>query len=144
MKIREKCKGSAPILRKRTTTCLEPQSAIPPKLTQLGNNRLQLVQISLVLSLVLDLLLDTLQDPDSGRVIVDLSGCPQGSLDDRGGGDEIVSETVVQASLELKDVLDVGEEGLVTLVEGFVGFGLVSVGAARVESDGCGRRRKSS
>lgn len=144
MRIREKCKGSAPILRKRKTTCLEPQFVTPPTLTQLGNNRLQLVQISLVLSLVLDLLLDTLQDPDSGRVIVDLSGRPQGSLDDRGRGDEIVSETVVQASLELKDVLDVGKEGLVTLVEGFVGFGLVGVGTARVEPDGCGRRRKSS
>jgi hypothetical protein len=41
--------------------------------------------------------------------------------------------------LELKDVLDVGEEGLVTLVEGFVGFGLMGVSTARVESDGCER-----
>lgn len=107
-----------------------------PELTQLGNNRLELFQISLVLSLVLHLFLDALQDPDGRGVVVHLSRRLQRALDDSRGGDEIVGETVVQPSLELEDVLDVGEEGLVPLVKGFVGFGLVSVGTARVESDG--------
>jgi len=105
-------------------------------LTQLGNDRLQLVEVSLVLSLVLYLFLDALQDPDGRGIIVHLSRRLQGRLDHARRGDEIVGETVVQTSLEFKDVFDVGEKGLVALVEGFVGFGLVGVSAARVESDG--------
>ena len=117
---------------------LADQSNPQRKLTQLGDGRLQLIQVRLVLSLVLDLFLDTLQNPHRRRVIIHLSGSLQSSLDHIGGRDQIVSETVVETSLEFKDVFDVGEEGLVSLVEGFVGFGFVSVGSARVESDGYG------
>lgn len=89
-------------------------------LTELLDNRLQFIQVCLVLQLVLNLLLDTLQNPDSGRVVVDLSGCSQSGLDDFSSGHQIVRETVVESSLEFKDVFDLGEEGLVSGVEGLV------------------------
>lgn len=90
------------------------------RLTEFLDNRLQFVQVCLVLQLVLNLLLDTLQDPHGGRVVVDLSRCSQGGLDDLSSGHQIVGETVVESSLEFKDVFDLGEEGLVSGVEGLV------------------------
>lgn len=104
-------------------------------LTELLDHRLQLVQVCLVLQLVLHLLLDALQNPHGGRVVVDLSGCSQSSLDDLGSGDQIVRETVVESSLELEDVLDLVEKGLVSGVEGLVRFVLVIVRSGAV-SDG--------
>lgn len=87
------------------------------RLTKLLNDGLELSEVSLVLALVLDLLLDTLKDADGGGVVVDLAGCAEGSLDDVGRGDEVVGEAVVEAALELEEVTDLREEGLVALVE---------------------------
>lgn len=91
-----------------------------PELTKLLNNRLQFIQVRLVLQFVLHLFLDTLQNPDSGSVVVDLSGCSQSSFNDFGCGYQIVRETVVETSLEFESVLNLGEEGLVSRVEGFI------------------------
>lgn len=49
--------------------------------------RLQLVEVLLVLVLVLDLGLDTLEDAHGCRVVVNSPGGLQGGLDDGGGGD---------------------------------------------------------
>lgn len=68
--------------------------------------------------LVLDLLADTLEDADGGRVVVDTSGCAEGSLDDGWGGNEIVGEAVVESSLDLEKVFSVLEELDVAFVEG--------------------------
>jgi hypothetical protein len=92
--------------------------------------RFQLIEVSLVLPLVLDLLADTLEDANGGGIVVDLAGGAECGVDDLGGGDEVVGEAVVEASLELEEVRDRVEEGVVTLVEGLEGLGLVGVGAA--------------
>jgi hypothetical protein len=113
----------------------QPYRGFAITLTELLNHRLQLIQVGLVLQLVLHLLLDTFQNPHGGRVVVNLSGCSQSGLDDLGSGHQIVCETVVESSLELEDVLDLGKEGLVSGVEGLVRFVLVVV-RARAVSDG--------
>jgi hypothetical protein len=41
----------------------------------------------------------TLKDPHGGGEVVDASGSAQSGDDDRGGGDEIVGEAVVQVTL---------------------------------------------
>ena len=41
----------------------------------------------------------TLKDTDGGRVVVDPAGGLEGSGEDLNGGDEIVSEAVVQVTL---------------------------------------------
>lgn len=41
----------------------------------------------------------TLKDADGGGKVVDPSGGLEGSGDDRGGGDEIIGEGVVQVAL---------------------------------------------
>lgn len=51
----------------------------------------------------------TLEDTDGSREVVDTAGSLQGSDDDGRRGDEIVGEGVVEVALELKDVLDVIE-----------------------------------
>lgn len=107
------------------------------QLTQLLPQRRRLIQISLVLLLVLNLLLQTLEDPHGGAIIVDPPGSLEGLLDDLLGGDEVVGETVVEASLEFEEVLDGGEEGCVTLVEGVVGFFFVSSGGVLSETGDC-------
>jgi hypothetical protein len=77
---------------------------IATTLTQLLNDRLQLIQISLVLSLVLDLLLDTLQDPHGRSVVVDFTGRTQSGSDDFRSGDKIVCKAVVESTLEFEKV----------------------------------------
>lgn len=52
--------------------------------TELLTNTLELLQVCLILLLVLDFLADAFEDSDRGRVVVDTSGCTEGSLDDRG------------------------------------------------------------
>lgn len=97
------------------------------KPTQLLNRPLQLVQVRLVLSLVLDLFFDTLQDTHSGGVVVDLTGTSERGVNDLGGRDEIVCKAIVQASLQLEEVVARGEKILVAGVECLEGFGLVCV-----------------
>jgi hypothetical protein len=64
------------------------------------------LEILLVLPCVLDLLLEPFKDADGGRVVVDPPGGLERRLDDVQRGDEIVGEAVVQAALELKEVVD--------------------------------------
>jgi hypothetical protein len=104
-------------------------------LTKILNNRLQFIQVRLVLSNILDLFLDTLQDPNSGSVIVNLSSALQSFRDDLSSWDEIVGETVVESSLEFKEVRTVLEECSVSVIECLERFGLVSMSTGtRVES----------
>jgi hypothetical protein len=60
----------------------------------------------LVLVLVLDLGLDALEDTDGSREVVNTAGSLQGGAEDLNGGNEIVSEAVVQVALELEDILN--------------------------------------
>ena len=66
---------------------------------------------------VLDLLLDALEDADGGGVVVDAAGRANGGLDDGGGGDEVVGETVIETTLNLKEILGGVEEVDVALRE---------------------------
>lgn len=88
------------------------------KRTQLLPNRLQLIQIRLILRLVLHLLLNPLEDPDRRRVVVHPPSCAERGLADRGGRDEIMSEAVVQTPLDLEQVLGIVEEIDIALGEG--------------------------
>jgi hypothetical protein len=45
----------------------------------------------------------TLEDSDSGGEVVDAAGGPQSSGEDLDGGDEIVSEAVVEVTLDRSD-----------------------------------------
>ena len=109
-------------------------------LTKLLEDRVQLLQVRLVLSLVLRLERQALQDPDGGRKVVAPSGGLERRGEDRDGGDEVVRERVVEASLELKLVAAGREELLVSLVEVLVRLGLVLVRArARVEAEAWGQ-----
>lgn len=72
------------------------------KLTKLLNDRLQFIQVRLVLPNILHLLLDTLQDPDGSRIIVHLPSSFQSFRNDTGGRDQIVCEAVVESSLEFE------------------------------------------
>jgi hypothetical protein len=45
----------------------------------------------------------TLEDSDSGGEVVDATGGPQGSGENLDGGDEIVSEAVVEVTLGRSD-----------------------------------------
>lgn len=108
-------------------------------LTKLLDNRLQLIQISLVLPDILHLLLDSLEDPHRRGIVVDLTSRPQSGSDDLRGGDEIVREAVVEPTLELKEVSAGREKRVVAVVEGFEGLGFVGVRAgAGVEADAWG------
>lgn len=75
------------------------------KRTQLFSNRLELIQICLVLGLILHLLLDALQNPDRGGVVVHAARRTERRLDDGGRGHEVVREAVVQPALDLEEVL---------------------------------------
>lgn len=98
------------------------------RLTKLLSQALKFIKISLVLLLVLNLLLDTLENSDGSRVVVDPSGGTDGSLDDRGGRDEVMSEAIVETALNLEQVLGGLEKLNVTLVEGLEGLLCVSAG----------------
>jgi hypothetical protein len=92
----------------------------------------------LVLSIILHLLLDALEYSDSGRVIVHPSCGFQCFLDDGNRWNKIMSESVVESTLELKDVLDALEEFEIAFGEGLEGLLAVSA-VGRAKSDcGCG------
>jgi len=74
--------------------------------TKLLPQRLELLEILLVLTLVLDLGLETLENTDGGGEVVHPAGGLQGSDDDAGRGDKIVGEGVVEVALELEDILN--------------------------------------
>lgn len=76
---------------------------------------LELLEVFFILRLVFHLHLDTFEDSDGGGKIIHAAGSAKGSYDDRGGGDEIVGEGVVQVALELENVLDAIEFVLVSL-----------------------------
>ena len=97
--------------------------------TELLAEGLELIEVSLVLLLVLDLLLDALEDTDGGRVVVDAAGSADGSFDDSGGGNEVVGEAVVEAALDLEEVLRGLEELHVALGEGLERLRAVAVRA---------------
>lgn len=73
--------------------------------TQLFPNRLELIQIRLILSLILDLLLDALKNPDRGGVVVHAARRTERRLDDGRRGHEIVRKAVIQSALDLEEVL---------------------------------------
>jgi hypothetical protein len=104
---------------------------------ELFAQRLELIQILLVLALVLDLGLDALEDPNGGGEVVDSPRGPKGGGHDGGGGDEIVGEGVVQVALELENVLNTVKLLLVAgrkLLEGL----LLVLGA---QAGGCAKAR---
>lgn len=92
---------------------------------KLGLEGSKLLHVLLVESIGAGLDLETLKDADGGRVVVDAAGGLEGSLDDGGGGDEIVTESVVQATLELEEVINVVKELNETLGEVLKGLLLV-------------------
>lgn len=77
---------------------------------ELFSNALCCGHILLVLGLVLDLVLDALIDADSSGVVVDAAGCLQGRGDDVLVGHKVVGKAVVEATLELKEVVYAVEE----------------------------------
>ena len=101
--------------------------------TELLTDTLEGVYVLLVLGLVLDLLLDALKDTDGGGVVVDTPAGAESRLNDLGGGDEVVGEAVVEAALELKEVLYRVKEADVARVEGLER--LLLVVCRGVESD---------
>ena len=80
--------------------------------------RLELVKVRLILLFVLNLLLNTLEDADSSRVVVNATGGTDSGFDDGGGRDKVVGETVVEAALDLEEILSRLEEVDVALREG--------------------------
>ena len=66
----------------------------------------RLGQVLVVLGLVLDLFLQALKDADGGGKVVDPAGGTEGGLDDLLGRDQVVRKAVVQAALELEQVVD--------------------------------------
>ena len=66
---------------------------------QLLPYRLELLEVLVVLALALDFCLDALEDAHGGGEVVDAAGGAQGGGDDRGRGDEVVGEGVVEVSL---------------------------------------------
>lgn len=121
-------------LRRPIALVPPPFRPFQPLLTELLDDRLEVVKVGLVLSLVLDLGLDTLKDADGGSVVVDLARGTEGSLNDGGGGDEVVGEAVVQSTLELEEVANLLEEGGVLGVELVVGL---LPGVRGREANGC-------
>ena len=63
--------------------------------TQLFPNRLEFIEIRLVLSLILDLLLDPLKNPDRGRKVVHTARRTERRLDDGRRWHEIVRKAVI-------------------------------------------------
>jgi hypothetical protein len=79
-------------------------------LTKLFSKGSKFTEVCLVLARIFDLFLDALEYPDGGGEVVYPAGGVECSLDDGDGGDEIVGKAVVEAALELEDVLDLLEE----------------------------------
>lgn len=86
---------------------------------ELLSNVLESVKVCLVLGLVVDLVFETLENSDGGGEVVDSSAGLESLLDHGGCGDEIVSETVVQNSLDLKEIVSLLE----LLLESVLVFG---------------------
>ena len=104
--------------------------------TKLLPEGLQLVKVRLVLLLVLHLLLDALEDADGGSVVVHATGCTDGGLDDRGCGNKVVGEAVVETALDLEQVLGRLEEVDVALREGLERLLAVRAGGGAGERGG--------
>ena len=102
--------------------------------TKLLPEGLQLVKVRLVLLLVLHLLLDALEDADGGSVVVHATGSTEGSLNNRGCGDKIMGEAVVETTLNLEEILGGFEEVDVSLVERLEGLLSVCTGGRTGES----------
>jgi hypothetical protein len=51
----------------------------------------------------------TFKNPDGSGEVVDTAGSPQGGGEDLDGGNEIISEAVVEVTLELEDILNTVE-----------------------------------
>jgi len=62
------------------------------------------------------IVLRTLEDPYSGREVIDSSRSFQRSSEDRGRRDEIVCESVVQISLKLENILNLIEFFLISIL----------------------------
>lgn len=104
--------------------------------TKLLAEGLELIQVLLVLLGVLDLLLDTVKHPDGGSVVVHATSSPDGGLNDRGRGDEVVGETIVETTLDLEEVLGRLEEVDVALREGLKCLRAVRAGRGASERGG--------
>jgi len=78
--------------------------------TQLGLEGGELIQVLLVERIRSSLDLQSLKDTDGGGVVINASGGLESSGNDRGRGDKIVTEGVVQSTLELEDVINVVKE----------------------------------
>lgn len=104
-------------------------------LTEFIDHRLQLLQIRRVLIFILNLLLDSLQNPHCRSIIIHFPTSFQSSLNNVHRGNQIIGETIVESSLEFENVGAVGEEGVVSRVEIFVGFVFTGV-RARAVSEG--------
>lgn len=76
--------------------------------------------VLLVLRLVLDLVLDTFVDANGGGEVVDASGSLEGGGDDLLVGHQVVGKAVVQASLELEEVVYAVKELGICSMEGRV------------------------
>lgn len=72
---------------------------------ELLSNVLESVKVCLVLGLVVNLVFETLENSDGGGEVVDSSAGLQGLLDHGGCGHQIVGETVVENSLDLKQIV---------------------------------------
>lgn len=95
------------------------------KRTEFLAQRLQLINIRLVLRLVFHLLLDSLKHADSSSVVIDTSGSTNGGLYNGSRRYEIVGEAVVKPPLDLEQILRVLEKGDISLrerLEGLLGM----------------------
>ena len=99
-------------------------------LTQLLPDWLQSIKVLLILLVILHLLLDSFKDTDGSGQVIDPASCPECALDDFRCWYEIVCETIVEASLEFKEVFNSIEEADVTVSEGFEGFFFVVCGVS--------------
>lgn len=90
--------------------------------SQLGLERGKFIHVLLVERVRSSLELQALKDADGGGVVIHTSGSPKGCGNDRRRRDEIVSESIVQSTLELKDIIDIVKERDETLSEVFKAF----------------------
>jgi hypothetical protein len=76
---------------------------------ELLSNVLESVKVCLVLGLVVNLVFKTLEHSDGGGEVVDSSAGLESLLDHGRCGDQIVGETVVENSLDLKQIVSLLE-----------------------------------
>lgn len=102
----------------------------PESNAELLAERVEGLEVLLVLLLVLDLGLDALEDANSGGEVVDAAGSLQGSSEDLNGRDKVVGEAVVEVTLELENILDTVEFLLESGRELLICLVIVLTGAA--------------